>query len=66
MSEGALSGLLVVALQQAVAAPLAQSTGWFRLAPIAADEWITALYHRICETWRYYLATCTALPLCDN
>ena len=43
-----------------------QSTGWFPSAPIAADEWITALYRRIDGTWRCYLATCTALPMCAN
>ena len=43
-----------------------QSPGWFRSAPIATDEWITALYRRLDGTWRCDLTTCTALPMCAN
>ena len=41
-----------------------QNTGWFRSAPIAADEGITDLYRRIDATWRCDLTTCTAPPMC--
>ena len=43
---------------------LGQNTGWFRSAPITADGWTTDLYRRIDGTWRCYLTTCTAPPMC--
>ena len=43
-----------------------QNAGWFRSAPIAADEGITDQYRRIDATWRCDLITCTTPPKCDS
>jgi ketosteroid isomerase-like protein len=36
-----------------------QNTGWFRDQSIAADEWVTDIYHRIGGRWRCVLTQLT-------